>query len=158
GAVHATACAVLGDPVGAEDIAQETFLAAYKSLGSLADRAGARAWLCGIARNMAVSEVRRRGRAAAALPRLPGRVPEDPGRTLAEREECERNLSRLREAIAALPERARQIVTLRYFGGLAYREIAETLGLSLDVVQVALFRAKQALGERMRKIRDPRAT
>lgn len=52
---------------------------------------------------------------------------------------------KLREIIEKLPEKYRNLITLRYFEELSYDEIAEQLGLPLGTVKAQLFRAKEAL-------------
>jgi RNA polymerase sigma-70 factor (ECF subfamily) len=52
---------------------------------------------------------------------------------------------KLREIVEKLPEKYRNLITLRYFEELSYDEIAEQLGLPLGTVKAQLFRAKEAL-------------
>src|SRR5262249_43952515 len=57
--ICALAYCACGDLAGAEDLAQETFIAAWGKLAELRDPARLRAWLCGIVRNLAAGELRR---------------------------------------------------------------------------------------------------
>ena len=150
-AVHGAAFAALPDAEAAADAAQETFLVAWRTLGRLRDLSRLRAWLCGIARNLAVSEARRRGRAGMPIEAAPEPALPDPAAASIEAEALGADTAALRLALAELPERQRAIVCLRYFDGLAYREIAETLDVTVDVVQVTLFRAKRALAKKLGK-------
>jgi RNA polymerase sigma factor (sigma-70 family) len=64
------AYSVCGNLTGSEDLAQETFLAAWRTSGELREPARLRAWLCGIVRNLAASELRREQRRGRALQSL----------------------------------------------------------------------------------------
>ena len=55
----------------------------------------------------------------------------------------------VREAVSSLPVAYRTALVLRYEENLAYREIAELIGESADLVRVRLYRAKKMLGERL---------
>jgi RNA polymerase sigma-70 factor (ECF subfamily) len=101
----------------------------------------ARAFLFTTARNAAIDLFRRRRGGAhdeitefAALPLLE-EVP-----TLGEAVEREQRLEVLLEAILALPERCRQVMMLRHLEGLAYKEIAERLGISPETVKVHMIK------------------
>src|SRR6188474_1290433 len=81
---QASVCAVTYAAAGhlhlGQDLAQETFLEAWRSLGSLRDAGQLRAWLCGIARNVAHNAIRRRGASVADQTDEPvsyGPTPED---------------------------------------------------------------------------------
>jgi len=65
----AIAYSATGDLGLSEDLAQETFLIAWKRLGDLRDRTKLRAWLVGIGRNVINSAIRRRGRDLAGRAR-----------------------------------------------------------------------------------------
>ena len=101
----------------------------------------ARAFLFTTARNAAIDLFRRRrGHTHEeiseydALPLLD----ETPG--AAEATEREQRLDVLLEAILALPERCRQVMMLRHLDGLAYKEIAERLGISPETVKVHMIK------------------
>ncbi|HEY4375612.1 MAG TPA: sigma-70 family RNA polymerase sigma factor, partial [Acidimicrobiales bacterium] len=64
-------CASLVDPESADDLTQETFVRALRSLGSFRGDSSARTWLWAIARNTCTDAIRRRIRHRAALERLP---------------------------------------------------------------------------------------
>ena len=123
-----------------DDLVQETYVRTLR-----AHEGGrvpcARAFLFTTARNAAIDLFRRRRGHAheelsefSALPLLD----EAPG--LAEAAEREQRLEVLLEAILALPERCRQVMMLRHLDGLAYKEIAERLGISPETVKVHMIK------------------
>lgn len=150
GAVYATAHYYAGRHGAAEDIAQESFWAAYKSLAHLKDPEKFGAWLKEVTTRTAANWLRRN------LPRLRHETPlphrrtirfEDaklgPGRALERSEQYER----VQMAIDALPERYRLPVTLRYLQELSYEEISRFTGESRDEIRGILHRASRQLRE-----------
>ncbi|NLU82475.1 RNA polymerase sigma factor [Rhodococcus sp. HNM0569] len=113
--------AVLGSQADAEDAWSETFLAALRAYPDLPDDANVQAWLVTIAKHKAVD-------AARAGARRP--VPVDVERTATEPEARESATTDgdVWDAVARLPERQRLAVAYRYFGGLPYQDIADTIG------------------------------
>jgi RNA polymerase sigma-70 factor (ECF subfamily) len=147
--VRAVAIAAGLDPVSAEDVAQETFVAAHGGLSGL-EKAGAfPGWIARIARNVAVSALRRKG--------LSPELREDlsslpiPAKGAAPDEAVDRETARgeVVRALALLEERERLVVTLRHHAGLTYAEIAETMAVPLTTVKGLLFRATVSLRERL---------
>ena len=157
-AVFASAFAVLADAHTAQDVAQETFLAAFRTLGKLKNADRPRPWLAGIARNLAVSALRQRKLQTVPLSKAPEPAGADPHATRDASATRADEVDHLRAALVELTDRQREIVCLRYFEGLAYREIAAALDVTVDVVQVTLFRAKKALARILRKKVGPGAT
>ncbi len=123
-----------------DDLLQETYLRTLRAYeGGRVTHA--KAFLFTTARNAAIDLFRRRrGRDhepisdASALPLLD----EAPG--FGEALEREQRLEVLLEAILALPERCRQVMMLRHLDGLAYKEIAERLGISPETVKVHMIK------------------
>jgi RNA polymerase sigma-70 factor (ECF subfamily) len=125
--VYAYVSALLRDPVAAEDVTAQAFERAYRKRRQF-DRARGeeRAWLFGIARNAALDELRRRKRQAAlaedhADPDAP--APDDEADVALRR-------TAVREALATLPPREREVVALKFFAGLSNGELAQVLGVS----------------------------
>ncbi|NRA95927.1 MAG: sigma-70 family RNA polymerase sigma factor [Planctomycetes bacterium] len=138
------------DPDHARDLAQETVLKAWKSLNLYDGKHRFSTWFFRIGVNLAIS-VRRRAQLEARLkesadPRSPAArltPPESPVEAVLLKEDTER----LREAIAALPDRYKKILSYRYVEELSCKEIAERLGTTPNTVSIVLFRAKQRLKE-----------
>lgn len=117
---------LLRDRSAAEDVTAAAFERAYRKRARFdAGRGTPRAWLFGIARNAALDELRRRGRHAelAAEPRDDAPGPD---------EAAEVGLRRaaLRDALAGLSPRERELVALKFFAGLGNAEIADVIGVS----------------------------
>ncbi len=124
----------------ARDLAQETFLQAYRSRHAFEPARGeARGWLIGIARNVSASASRRSG----AQPRLEAIVE---GAWTQPADE-DRRVPALRRCLDALSTRTREILRLVYDSGLSHAEIAERLELGLAAVKVAACRGRQALAD-----------
>lgn len=143
GVAHAVATGVLLDPVDADDVCQDAFVAALQQLDTLAEPHRFGAWLLRIVRNRALSALRKqRVRAAAPLEWAAGAASDaNPGRD-AERSALR---DRLRSALETLPEHQRQIVLLHDVEEWKHREIGELLGMPEGTVRHHLFLARRAL-------------
>ena len=139
---QALARAVVREPHAVDDVVQEAFLRAYRQLGSLSVPAHFPSWLGAIVRNEAVSWLRRNARGhldlSGQVPTAPEAMTPDP------------RLEALSIALSELPAAYREILALKYDAGLEYTTIAETLGITVANVEKKLYRARQALLERMR--------
>jgi RNA polymerase sigma-70 factor, ECF subfamily len=129
---RAVCLAILRDEHLASDAAQDSFLAAYRSLGSLRDRGAFGAWLMHIARNRAIRLARNRRREAP----LPS--------SLAESATAQTDFEVL-DAVTALPEQERVVVMLRYFQRHEVPEIAAILERPIGTVTKQLSRARERL-------------
>jgi RNA polymerase sigma-70 factor (ECF subfamily) len=122
-----------------EEVVQDTFLALYEHLRAGRPRENLDAWLFRVAHNFALKRLRKPGLAVESLEES-GAAIRDPGLD-PEAELVQGRSQRAVEAvIRALPEQDRQCLLLRT-EGLRYREIAETLGMSLGAVSLAITRA-----------------
>jgi len=98
------------------------------------------AWVTTVALNLARSTMRRwrcERRARVKLGALPPIAPDAAA--------ASGEAHAVREALAALPRRQREVTALRYYLGLDVREIAEELGIAEGTVKAMLFRARQSL-------------
>jgi RNA polymerase sigma-70 factor (ECF subfamily) len=143
---------IVREASAAEDIAQEAFVRAHRALGSFRDGEPFRPWLLRIVTNLALNEVRARGRRFARLERA--------GRAFGNRTEpaaetvtlASERQHLLWQAISELPEDDRVILFLRHFLELPEREIAIVIGKPPGTVKSRLHRA----GERLRKLIEVR--
>ena len=120
----------------AEELLQETFVIAARQPDALAAADSPRAWLFGIARNLARDHLRRRrSRDMAALDADPA----------AEAVEPDDRLDAMRSAIGRLPEPQREVLELRLAQELSYAEIAEALAIPVGTVRSRLHHAVAAL-------------
>ncbi len=141
-----------GSSEDAADIAQETFLKAWRSLSSFRGDCALSTWLCRIALSCACDHARAKKRRAVLSLTVPDEngeeehtldIPTGDVTALPEEEAIRQmEIAAVREAIAALPEDQRTIVMLRDIGGMSYKEIADTLGLELGTVKSRLNRAR----------------
>jgi RNA polymerase sigma-70 factor (ECF subfamily) len=142
--VRAFVAARVRDPGAVEDIVQESFVAVFARGAPLGQEGP---WLVGIARNKVLKYMRDRETTAVAEPTLASPDP-GPGEAAGAVEER----ARVRRAVLSLEEPLREVLLLRYEGGLDYQAIAERLGLTPTTVQGRLKRAKVAL----RDVLEPR--
>jgi RNA polymerase sigma-70 factor (ECF subfamily) len=142
GPVYRVCLRALGSVPDAEDAAQETFVAAFRSLGSYRGDGPLQAWLVRIATRTAFRRRAQRREHAdlAAAASAPASTP-DP---LASAVASERRAA-LRSAVAALPDPYREVVALRYFGELSLEEVAATTGRNLNTVKTQLRRGLERL-------------
>jgi len=120
----------------ADDVFQETFLAALQAYPRLRSGSNARAWVLTIAHRKALDHFR----AGRRRPALPGEVPE------ASHHDAEPADDALWEQVRALPDKQRTAVALRYAADLDYAGIARATGTSPEA-------ARRNVHEAMRKLR-----
>ena len=149
-------------PEERQDLAQETFLRAYKGIGAFRGEASATAWLLTIANNVRRNEFRarnaeKRRAGETSLEELTAEsLPGDNQTEYESRIEHKRAnlpsgksapLERIlvSEAMDSLPTRMRRIALLRFGQDLKYREIAALLGMSIDTVKSHLHQARERL-------------
>jgi len=127
---------LVDDVASAEDVVQEAFTGLYRHWSGLRDRAAAIGYLRTAVVNGSRSMLRRRRTARAY-------VPPDPG-TARSAESLAMMSAEHRAVVAALadlPDRQREVLVLRYYGGLSEAEIAEATGLSKGTVKSTASRA-----------------
>jgi RNA polymerase sigma-70 factor (ECF subfamily) len=132
-----------GDVGLAEDAAQEAFVRAWQSLPRYNHRGTFLAWLCRIAVNRALDQLRR-DRPTVDVDLLPLRTGELGPERRAEKTEMQ---ERVQEAVLALPPASRSALVLREYEGLSYREIAEALDIPIGTVMSRLNYARSRLRE-----------
>lgn len=140
--VYAYVASLLRDRAAAEDVTAQAFERAYRKRRSFDPRRGnRRAWLFGIARNAALDELRRRKRIAE----LPGDQPDSDAPAPEELAETALRRTSLRQAMATLDDRERELVALKFFSGLGNVEIAAVIGTSESNVGTRLHRTVNKL-------------
>jgi RNA polymerase sigma factor (sigma-70 family) len=131
-----------GDRNLSEDVAQETFIAAWSQLDRLRDKSVVRSWLCGMARNIARKARKRLRR--EELVDSDDQAAEGTPFVDAARGDAERIV---REALSRIPEGCREVLVLYYREDLSVREIAETLGTNEVAVMQRLSRGRRYLAD-----------
>ena len=134
---------LLGDPDEAEDIAQETFLRAWKHLKRFDATRPLRPWLLSIASNLASNRHRSAGRYLAALTRAFRDEPTSV--TIEEKSSQHLQANDLWKAVQTLNLPDQQIVYLRYFLDLSVAETAEVLQVAEGTVKSRMSRALEKL-------------
>jgi RNA polymerase sigma-70 factor (ECF subfamily) len=133
----------------AHDLVSETFLAAFRQRDTYDPAtAAAKAWLYGIATNLARRYVRQEVRGLRATARAGRREPDDlvahDGR-VADRVDAQKLARRIAPAIADLSEGDRDVLLLTSWGGLTTVEVAEALGIPVGTVRSRLHRVRRQL-------------
>jgi RNA polymerase sigma factor (sigma-70 family) len=148
--VCALAYSRTGNLASSQDLAQETFVTAWRQLADLREPSRLRSWLCGIVRNLAANAARaerRRGGPAEALDVAAEQAsPADDPETQAVTHEEE---SLLWRALAGMPEHFRDPLVLFYREERSVAEVATQLDLSEDAVKQRLSRGRAMLREEM---------
>jgi RNA polymerase sigma factor (sigma-70 family) len=134
---------LIGDPDDAEDIAQETFLRAWRYLARFDSTRPLRPWLLSITSNLASNRRRSAGRYLSALMRVFRDEP--PPATLEEKSSQRLQADHLREAVQTLSMADQRIIYLRYFLDLSVAETAEALNIPHGTVKSRLSRALDKL-------------
>jgi RNA polymerase sigma-70 factor (ECF subfamily) len=136
-AVFSLAYRICGVRAAAEEVAQEAFLAIWRSGGRYdRTRGSVRTWLLGVVHNRAIDAIRRttvHDRLRAADEQAAERI-EAPERTEVEAARREEARS-VRTLIGELPNDQRRVIELAYFGGFTHEQIAQMLGAPLGTVK-----------------------
>jgi RNA polymerase sigma-70 factor (ECF subfamily) len=143
-AVFRLAYLLLGDPDEAEDVAQETFLRAWKHLKRFDPTRPLRPWLLSIASNLASNRRRSAGRYVAALMRAFRSEPVS-SHSLEEKSTQRLQASDLWKAVQSLSMSDQQVIYLRYFLDLSVVETAQVLAVAEGTVKSRLSRALERL-------------
>ncbi len=148
------------NPEDLEDIAQETFIKAYRALPQFRGDAAFYTWLYRIAVNTAKNHLVARGKAMRTVSDHAVYDDDEPDERLVaqdnntpESELLSKQVAiAVNEAVDALPEELRQAITLREMEGLSYEEIAETMDCPIGTVRSRIFRAREAISSKLRPI------
>ncbi len=136
---------IVGSPTEAEDLTQETFLRAYRTLGALRAPQAFAAWLYRIATTVSLDAARRTRVPQAELSDAVLAVHPDEARWSSPEAAATADEDRraVRAALARLAPTQRAALTLREIQGMSYGEIAAALGTSAGATEVLLFRARR---------------
>ncbi len=150
--IFALTYGMLGREEDARDATQETFLAAFRNLRGFRGEAKVSSWLHRIAVNQCISRQRRskvRGESALEDEHETHATPVNysPARMAEGRQET----AAVRRAINSLPLELRQVVVMKEFEELTFREIADALDLPLSTVKSRLYTALKQLQMRLQK-------
>jgi len=158
--IYALAYRVIGQEEDARDVAQETFLRAFRALPGFKGEAKFSSWIYRIALNLCRDWIRRKRRTPVS--QLPEDVDLDD--LVAERGPTEsvedlvarRELSAVvEEAMAILPEEQRTAVILKEYHGMTFQEIAELQGVPLSTVKTRLYQGLSVLRKHLQERSPP---
>lgn len=153
GPVYNLTYRMLGDSHEAEDAAQETFLRAYRKLGSYDPGRKFSTWLLSIASHYCIDRLRRRRLKWLSLEdeglppgAMESQLPGPERRAIQGEQEAQ-----IQALLDTLSADYRAVVVLHYWYGLSYEEIAEATNGTVSAVKSRLFRARRMLAERLRE-------
>lgn len=145
-----------------EDLAQETFIKAYRALGSFRSESAFYTWLYRIGINTAKNYLAAQGRRVPTTTELDAEEAEgfDDSGLLHDLDTPERLMQTrqvakvVNAAMQALPEDLRAAIMLREIDGLSYDEIAEVMNCPIGTVRSRIFRAREAIAEKLKPMLD----
>ena len=146
--IYRLARVLAGGDGDAEDLAQETFIRAFRGIARFRGDSSFGTWLHRIALNVIKSHVSRRARRPRVVSSTPDATRESLIENIASQDDFELVIHRrqaIDDALGTLPADHRSLVVLRDIQGLEYHEIASITGLPLGTVESRIFRARQRL-------------
>ena len=167
--VYAQIVARVRDRQRAEDLTQETFVRAWKAIGTLATHEGITGWLVTLARNVTLDAMKAEGRlkrgggAEKSDQGIAGKIPaagsgeaveeaRDDGPTPAESAEMNEAREHALAVLEELPEEYRSVLSMRYLAGADYETIRRALSLSDGALRGLLNRGMALLRERVTRL------
>jgi RNA polymerase sigma-70 factor (ECF subfamily) len=143
----------------AQDVAQEAFIRAYRAMGAFRGDSAFYTWIYKIAINTAKNQLVSKGRRPPIGDiAIDDAVQLEGASQLRDRATPERELLRQEieqtvfDTVEELPEELRTAITLREVDGLSYEEIAEAMACPIGTVRSRIFRAREAIDEKLRPL------
>ena len=157
GRIAALVSRYVSDAGELEDVTQEAFIKAYRALGKFRGDSAFYTWLYRIAVNAAKNHLVAKGRRPGANATIEDAEGLDEGGLLSESASPEAlamggELAEVVEsALNGLPDELKAALMLREFDGLSYDDIADVLGCPVGTVRSRIFRAREAIDQRVRE-------
>lgn len=143
---------ICGNREEAEEITQDSFLKAYRSLGSFKMQSSFATWFYRIVYNTSISNIRTRKKGILSLEDFPADATDFIGASYSDEEaDNEYRSTLLNFAFQKIREEDRGLITLYYYEEMSTDEIAEVTGISKSNIKVKLFRARQKMQEIIEK-------
>ena len=141
---------LLGSSEEAKDVVQETMIKVWNGR-DMAEVQNMEAWCMRITKNLSLDKLRSRQRKSM------GSIDErfdmvNESLSPHEKTEIHESMKRIDELMAALPDKQRQVMHLRDIEGYSYNEICDVLEIDMNQVKVNLFRARNAVREKLIKL------
>jgi RNA polymerase sigma-70 factor (ECF subfamily) len=141
---------LLGNSEEAKDVVQETMIKVWNGR-DLAEVQNMEAWCMRIAKNLSLDKLRSKQRKTTDSMNESFDVAHDSLSPL-EKTELTESMKRINELMTTLPEKQRQVMHLRDVEGYSYNEICDIMELDMSQVKVNLFRARNAVREKLIKL------
>jgi RNA polymerase sigma factor (sigma-70 family) len=135
----------------AKDVVQEVFIRVWNGREQMTEVQNWEAWCMKITRNLSLDRIRSISRKSAQPLEKAFNIHHHE-LTPYETTELQESMQSISNLIAALPEKQRQVIHLRDVEGYSYNEICEILEIDMNQVKVSLFRARNAVREKLMKI------
>jgi len=151
------ALGIVKDPTEADDLVQESFIKAFRSLSRYNPKYAFTTWLCKIVSNHCLDHLRRRKIRAFSLDEpiagpngaIKREIPDwtlNPEWLFARKQ----RMISIDQAIDSLPPRYRKVIVLRHKEDRSYEEISKILGIPLGTVKAQIFRARELLKKKLK--------
>jgi RNA polymerase sigma factor (sigma-70 family) len=150
---------ICGNHEEAEEVAQDSFMKAYRSLGSFKMKSSFSTWLFRIVYNTAISNVRIKKKGTLSLEDFPADATDFIGENPSEEEaEKEYRKALVNFALQKLNDDERGLISLFYYEELSTEEIVAVTGMTASNIKVRLFRARQKMLEIIEKVEKKKVT
>jgi len=135
----------------AKDVVQEVFIRVWNGREQMNQVQNWEAWCMRITKNLSLDRIRSMNRKQTQPIEETYNIRNE-GLTPEETTEADESMQHISQLIASLPEKQRQVIHLRDIEGYSYKEICEIMEIDLNQVKVSLFRARNAVREKLTKI------
>jgi len=142
---------LLGSSEEAKDVVQEVFIKVWNGREQMDEIQNMEAWCMRITKNLSLDRLRSKQRKATDPIEESFDIQNESLSPL-ETTELTESMNQINTFIAALPEKQRQVIHLRDIEGYSYNEICDILEIDMNQVKVSLFRARNAVREKLVKM------
>jgi RNA polymerase sigma factor (sigma-70 family) len=142
---------LVGSEEEAKDVVQEVFIRVWNGREQMGEIVNMEAWCMRITKNLSLDRIRSNNR-RQTQPIEEGYNIRHEALTPHETTELQESMQRINLLMAALPEKQRHVMHLRDVEGYSYNEICDILELDMNQVKVNLFRARNAVREKLTKV------
>ena len=150
---------ICGNREEAEEISQDAFIKAFRSLAQFKMKSSFATWLYRIVYNTAISHVRIKKKGILSLEDFHADATDFTGNNTNEEEaEKEYRNSLINFALQKITEEERGLISLFYYEEMSTEEISDVTGISKSNIKVKLFRARQKMSEIIEKVESKRLT